>query len=320
MERREFLKTLAVTAGAVAGAGGLSPEVLAEKSPAASAAGDTAHASCLVDTTLCIGCRRCEESCNRRNGLPRPERRFSDATVLLNRRRPTPDAYTVVNRYPGSPSRDQRERDATYVKQQCMHCLDPACVSACLVGALSKNTDGPVVYKSSICMGCRYCMVACPFGVPAYEYDDPITPRVRKCQFCANTSDGGGADPACAASCPTEAIVFGRRSETLHLARQRIDSRPGRYLPVIYGESEVGGTGWLYLVGREYKEIGLLDLPGAAAPRRTEAIQHGIFRYAAIPAVVYGGLAAMMWYNHRRNQLLKPEPDTKQRSDEREAE
>ena len=258
------------------------------------------HVGCLVDTTLCIGCRQCEEACNRRNGLARPERPFRDKTVFRDYRRPNTEAFTVVNEYPAAPSPDQPGEPHTYVKTQCMHCLDPACVSACIVGALSKTPDGAVVYDPDICIGCRYCLVACPFQVPAYEYGEALTPRVRKCEFCARPEEGLGADPACAAACPTEAIVFGPRDRLLEFAHQKLNEQPYRYLDTVYGEREVGGTSWLYLVGREPAEIDLLDLPAEAPPRLTEAIQHGIFRYAAIPLAVYGGLGALMWYHHRR--------------------
>jgi len=253
----------------------------------------------LMDTTRCIGCRACEDACNRANALPRPEKPFSDQWVLNQPRRPTAEAFTVVNRYEGRPSPDQRDRDRTTVKVQCMHCADPACVSACLVAAMHKRPDGPVVYDSSVCMGCRYCMVACPFEIPAYEYMDPLTPRVRKCTLCTGPDGKDEPAPACAATCPTEALVAGTRGELLALARARQAARPDRYLDVIYGEDEVGGTSWLYLVGRPPEEVDLPDLPEEAPPRLTEAIQHGIFRYGAAPIAVYAGLAGMMWLTNR---------------------
>ncbi len=108
-------------------------------------------------------------------------------------RRPTETALTVVNEYAGNPSPDQPQRANTYAKVQCMHCLDPSCVSACIVGALTRTQDGAVVYNPTICLGCRYCMVACPFQIPAYEYDNALTPLVKKCEFCADYSTGTGA-------------------------------------------------------------------------------------------------------------------------------
>jgi Fe-S-cluster-containing dehydrogenase component len=256
----------------------------------------------LVDTTLCIGCRKCEEACNRRNHLPRTAESFSDREVLRRFRRPSEDAFTVVNQFPGSPSPDQPELPMTFAKVQCMHCLIPSCVSACVVGALTKQPDGAVVYDPTICIGCRYCMVACPFEIPTYQFDTALAPRVRKCEFCTGTTDRGGADPACAAACPTETLVFGNRADLLAIAHQRLEERPDRYLQQVYGEHEVGGTGWLYLTGRPVREIGLLELPERAPALRTEAIQHGLFKYGILPFALYGVLAGIMWFNHRRGE------------------
>jgi formate dehydrogenase iron-sulfur subunit len=256
----------------------------------------------LADTTLCIGCRKCEEACRVRNGLPRPVLPFTDRTVFRTERRPSPRRYTVVNEYPGTPSPDQSDRERSYAKVQCMHCLTPSCVSACIVGAMSRAEDGAIVYDPNICLGCRYCMVACPFQIPSYEYDEPLKPRVSKCQMCTGTTEIPGANPACAAACPTEALVFGKRSSLLALAHDRIRKRPDRYLPHIYGENEVGGTSWLYLTGRPGPEMGMIDLPADSPAHRTEKIQHGIFRYGIIPFAVYGALGAIMWRNQRKEK------------------
>ena len=268
---------------------------------------DDAQVACLVDTTLCIGCRQCEKACNLNNELPKPELSFTDKSVFRGMRRPSDRALTVVNEYTGNPSPDQPNRANTYSKVQCMHCLDPSCVSACIVGALTRSQDGAVVYNPDICLGCRYCMIACPFQIPAYEYDNALTPLVKKCEFCADTEQGTGASPSCAKACPTEAILFGRRNELLELARDRIAKRPDRYLDKIYGEHEMGGTSWLYLTGRPPEEIDLLKLPGEAPPRLTESIQHTIFRYGAIPLGIYGALGGIMWFNNRSR---KEEEDT----------
>ena len=260
----------------------------------------------LVDTTLCIGCRKCEEACNRRNHLPRTAESFSDRDVLRSFRRPTENAFTVINQFPGSPSADQAGVPQTFVKAQCMHCLYPSCVSACIVGALTRTAEGAVIYNTTICIGCRYCQIACPFEVPAYEFHEPLTPRVRKCEFCYDRAQGTGPNPACAASCPTEALVFGRRAELLDMARNRLKRRPDRYLDRIYGEKEVGGTAWLYLTGRPIQEIGLLDLPTMPPAQRTEAIQHGIFKYGMIPMAFYGLLAYLMWRNNPERSEESP--------------
>jgi formate dehydrogenase iron-sulfur subunit len=300
-DRRSFLKTgLAATAALTASQLGATEEAAPDSSGQGPAETQQPHAACLVDTTLCIGCRTCEEACNRRNELPRPLRPFSDRTVLRERRRPDAAAYTVVNGFTGSPSPDQTQRLDTYVKMQCMHCLDPACESACIVGALIKGPDGAVIYNSTICIGCRYCLVACPFDAPAYEYDIALAPRVSKCTFCASAENGNLAAPSCAAACPTEALVFGRREDLLALARARLAQKPVRYIDRIYGEHEIGGTSWLYLTGRPIVEAGLLPLPERSSVRMTETIQHGIYRFGAIPLALYGLLSIFMWTNHRR--------------------
>ncbi len=304
VRRRAFLLwTTGAAAAALAKPASRKPEP--ENAPAAEAN----QVGCLADTTLCIGCRKCEEACNARNGLPRPEAPFADRTVFRAERRPSPRAFTVVNEYPGAPSRDQFERKQTYVKVQCLHCLTPACVSACIVGAMKRAPDGAIVYRPEICLGCRYCMVACPFQIPAYEYSEAVKPRVRKCEFCSNTGGATGANPACAAACPTEALVFGKRESLLALARDRIKKRPDRYLDRIYGESEIGGTSWLYLIGRKGPEVGLIDVPKSSPARRTEAILHGIFRYGIIPVAFYGALGAVMWRNQRKDKEKERDKD-----------
>lgn len=302
MNRRELLKwgITATTAAATAPIAAGSSQAQEEKTPPSSNV-----VGVLVDTTLCIGCRKCEEACNRRNHLPRTAVTFSDRDVFRSFRRPTESAFTVVNQFAGSPSPDQAGRPQTYVKAQCMHCLYPSCVSACIVGALTRSADGAVVYNPTICIGCRYCQVACPFQVPAYEFNEPVKPRVRKCEFCTDRAKGTGANPACAASCPTEALVFGRRADLVDMAKNRLARRTERYVNRIYGETEVGGTCWLYLTGRPATDIGLLKLPDAAPPARTEAIQHGIFKYGIIPIAVYGLLYALMWCNKRKH----PDPE-----------
>ena len=151
---------------------------------------------CLVDLTRCIGCRKCEHACAEVNGLPRPERPDCQCTIFEKKRRPDDKAYTVVNRYfTGKMDRFDKP-DPVFAKVQCMHCQDPACVSACIVGALTKNETGAVRYDVTKCIGCRYCMVACPFEIPAYEYHNPVTPKVMKCTFCYDRISKEGGLPA----------------------------------------------------------------------------------------------------------------------------
>jgi len=302
-DRRRFLKiALTATSGVVANS-----TVLAKKKEDQKESDKEAQVGCLVDTTLCIGCRQCEQACNIQNQLPRPDVPFKDKSVFRQLRRPTIEAKTVVNEFPGYPSVDQSQKPNTYAKTQCMHCLDPACVSACIVGAITRTEDGSVVYNPTICIGCRYCLYACPFQIPAYEYDVPLDPKVIKCEFCVDREKGEGANPACAAACPTEAIVFGKREALLVMARDRLKKRPDRYVDHIYGEKEVGGTSWLYLTGRPKEEIGLLDLPEKAPPRLTENIQHTIFKYGFFPLALYGALGGVMWFNNRKERQAKKE-------------
>lgn len=312
INRRFFLKAgLASIAGSCLAA---EPEKTTKESTKKK---ESLHVGCLVDTTLCIGCRKCEEACNRANKLPRPDNPFTDQTVFSEKRRPHRDAFTVVNRYPGSPSPDQKSIKNTHCKIQCMHCLTPACVSACVVGAMIKLEDGSIAYNKNICLGCRYCMVACPFEIPAYEYSEPLAPRVRKCQFCSDWHKKKGANPACAAACPTEALVFGKRKELLSLARHRLEDRPDRYVNHIYGEKEAGGTSWLYLSGRPAREIDLLKMPDRSPAILTESIQHGIFKYGIIPLAVYGFLGAWMWRNRKKSQAGDKKPKTRTKGEKK---
>ena len=239
----------------------------------------------LTDLSLCIGCRKCEFACNEANGLSNePIETYEDKSVFDQKRRTDASHLTVVNRFPAAVP----DEDATHIKMQCMHCNDPACASACLVGAIRKTPEGPVVYDSSICIGCRYCVMACPFSMPAYTYDEPFKPVVRKCTMCFEKTSQSGV-PACAQICPVEAITFGRRSQLLALAREKIDRHPDKYVNHIYGEHEVGGTGWLYLSPKPFEDVGLrTDLGTTAYPELT----HGFL--SLVPLVVTIWPAALL--------------------------
>lgn len=230
----------------------------------------------LHDITRCIGCRKCEAACNTVNELPRPEKPFDDLSVLEERRRTTARAYTVVNQFK-TASADQKP---VFVKKQCNHCLEPACASACFVKAFTKTPEGAVVYNPDVCVGCRYCMIACPFDIPAYEYHKALDPRVMKCTMCHPRVIKGQL-PGCVEACPTEALVFGVREELISVARDRIQRYPDRYLDHIYGEHEMGGTSWLYLTSAPFGAVGMReDLGTAAAGQLTSGA------LGAVPMVV----------------------------------
>jgi Fe-S-cluster-containing dehydrogenase component len=205
----------------------------------------------LIDTTKCIGCRACEEACNEANKLPKPDVSFSSDSVFEKKRETTPGAFTVVNRF----ANEKKPDEPIFVRRQCMHCNQPACASACLTKAMEKTKEAAVVYHKDRCMGCRYCMIACPFDIPKFEYNNP-TPYVWKCIFCYERQQKG-KQPACAEVCPTGATLFGKKRDLLEIARTRIYTEPDRYVHHIYGEHEVGGTGWLFLSGVPLEKIDL---------------------------------------------------------------
>ncbi|MGD2135090.1 MAG: 4Fe-4S dicluster domain-containing protein [Gemmatimonadales bacterium] len=189
------------------------------------------HPAILIDTTRCVGCEECVAACKREHGLG-PDRLWPGQQRI--------DSLSATRRVTVL-----RRPDDRFVVQQCRHCLDPACVSACLVGAMQKTPEGPVIYDPDKCMGCRYCLVACPFGIPRYDWDRPV-PFVHKCTMCYRRLRNG-REPACVEACPEDATVFGSRPALLAEAHRRIDAEPDRYLPCVAGEHEVGGTSVLYL-------------------------------------------------------------------------
>lgn len=209
----------------------------------------------LVDTTECIGCRRCEWACKEWNKLPNQQtlqEYEKDRSVFETRRRTHADTYTVVNRF-------DNPRDASkpiYVKKQCMHCYEPGCASSCFVKAFTKRPVGAVTYDASLCVGCRYCMAACPFDIPAYQYDNAFTPAVTKCTFCFDRISHEGGVPACVGICPVETMTFGKRTDLIELAHKKIRDNPSRYVNHVYGETEVGGTSWMYLSSVPFDKIG----------------------------------------------------------------
>jgi Fe-S-cluster-containing dehydrogenase component len=258
----------------------------------------------LVDLTKCNGCRQCEAACKEAAGFEVPTKEeLLDESVFLKHRRPGPRSYTTVNRFAGQD--EQRQEAAIFVKANCFHCLDPACVSACLVGAMRRQPNGAVTYDASKCMGCRYCMVACPFQIPTYEYDNVFTPAVRKCTFCCDEGNPNkGGIPACVRACPRQCLIYGKRSNLLLQAHDRIRRYPDNYVDHVYGEHEAGGTSWLFVSGVPFEKLGFLSVGHQAPPRLSESIQHGVFNYF-IPPVAWAGLLGLaMWLTRPESKHL----------------
>jgi formate dehydrogenase iron-sulfur subunit len=235
----------------------------------------------LFDATLCIGCGACEAACKEANELPGEVEE-----------RTTAYTWTVVE-----------QREGVYVRRLCMHCLEPTCVSVCPVGALSKTRAGPVVYDPNLCIGCRYCIMACPFGVPKYQWDRSV-PVVGKCVLCAGRLRSG-LPPACASVCPTGATRFGEREQLLEEARSRIAREPGRYVPHVYGSEEVGGTSVLLLSSVPFERLGLpVGLPREPLPLRTWQVLSQIPDFVVLAGVFLYGL---FWITRRREEVREAE-------------
>jgi len=243
----------------------------------------------LHDITACVGCRECEAACNKVNELPEPDKPFKDTSVLDQKRSATTKAYTVVNKY-DAPS---KAKAPVFRKMQCNHCLEPACASVCFVAAFSKQPAGPVVYDPTVCVGCRYCMIACPFEIPTYEYDDPFTPEVKKCTMCAPRIANGQL-PGCVEACPKEALIFGKRDNLLKIAKEKIRKHPDRYIDHVYGEHEMGGTSWLYISGVPFNEVGMReDLGVTPAPSLTSGALHVVPMIVGLWPVFLAGMYGM---------------------------
>ena len=290
--RRDFLKTSALVGTGIAGLS--SSKVKAAPKNVLS----EDRMGVLVDTTVCIGCRKCEWACKTAHNLKTDSlETYEDRSVMKNMRRPDDKALTVINEYPAAKS-DGFPID---VKVQCMHCDHPACVSACIVGAFSKQENGSVIWDTGRCIGCRYCMVACPFQVPAFQFDKALQPEIMKCDFCF-TRTAKGQLPACVEICPMETLTYGKREDLVKIAHQRIKLYPERYIDHIYGEYEVGGTGWMYLAAKDFHELQFPKLGRNPAPGVSETIQHGIFAYFVPPVALYALLGGVMWINKNKKK------------------
>jgi formate dehydrogenase iron-sulfur subunit len=199
----------------------------------------------LCDSTRCVGCQACEMACAEEHGLPELE--YGDFPEIDVVRKTNENRRSVVNAFDTS-------KGEIYAKRQCMHCGEPACGAACLTEAMHKTHEGPVIWRGDKCMGCRYCMISCPFDIPKFEYQS-TDPEIVKCTMCYERIQEG-KNPACVENCPAEALAFGTRRELIKEARKRIVENPDTYYDHIYGEHEAGGTEFLYLSPVPFKELG----------------------------------------------------------------
>lgn len=280
----------------------------------------------LYDSTLCVGCQACVVECqhvNQATRNPQGEQTFSNNDKL------SPYTRNVIQVWSGGDgvNKDQPENGYAYVKKQCMHCVDPNCVSVCPVQALTKNPKtGIVSYDPDICTGCRYCMVGCPFDVPKYEYDNPFG-QITKCELCNQKGVeriDHGKLPGCCDVCPTGAIIFGSREDLLEEARRRLTALRGtefyyprqhvnssdrykgtvpRYLQYIYGEKEAGGTQVLMIAGVPYENFGLPKLEELSTGARAGHLQHFLYRGMVLPLVALAGLSVITYRNMHEKEI-----------------
>lgn len=245
----------------------------------------------LYDATLCIGCRACEKACADRNHLP-----YNDEIAAQEKQ--SEYKFTTI-----------LTRGDKFMRRLCMNCQDPTCVSVCPVAALRKTAEGPVTYDESRCLGCRYCMVACPFSVPKYEWDK-LVPRVRKCDMCADRL-AAGKQTACAEACPTGATKFGEREELIAEARARIAQNPQQYVEHIYGLTEVGGTSVLLLSSVPFAEFGYPgDLSSESLPLLTYRVLSHIPDLVTFGGLLLGGL---WWIQNRKGEVAAAERPVSQK-------
>jgi Fe-S-cluster-containing dehydrogenase component len=265
----------------------------------------------LYDATLCIGCKACVAACKAANDNP-PE--FSTEDHLWDTPLDTSGhTFNLIKMYRNGSmeAKDAEVNGYAFMKTSCMHCADPSCVSACPVSAMQKDpVTGIVSYDPDACVGCRYCVVACPFGIPKYQYDSP-TGKIGKCELCRHRYKDGHYS-ACAEVCPTGATLYGRTSDLLAEAKRRIALTPGsqtryprgkiggpdqsyeapvgKYLQHVYGETEYGGTQVLKLSAVAFSKVGMPDLKPNSSAALSETIQHSLYGGMVMPIAVLGVL------------------------------
>jgi formate dehydrogenase iron-sulfur subunit len=242
----------------------------------------------LYDSTLCIDCKQCEKACAEHHNLPYNEHVADEERLSAHKL-----TYVMA-------------RGDRFMRHLCMNCQDPTCASVCPVAALRKTPEGPVTYDASRCIGCRYCMLACPFGVPKYEWGK-LLPRVRKCDMCADRV-AAGRPTACAEACPTGATKFGDRDELIAEARSRIAKAPDQYVHHIYGLEEAGGTSVLLLSSIPFDQFGL-RAPDEPLPALTYRVLSELPEVVSVGGVLLGGI---YWITSRRAEVAAAEADKRE--------
>ena len=285
LSRRAFLRTATVAAGAAgvvahSAATAGAAELVPESDPEELAREHAGDPGALIDISRCVGCGKCVRACKLDNDLEwRDDQPATGPDAVLASSNWTVVRANSVAMVEESRLGPRRRIARRYVKSQCLHCLEPACASACFVAALHKSEEGPVLYDGNRCVGCRYCLMACPFSVPTFEWDETFG-RVQKCDFCIERTAEG--DPtACAEACPQGAITFGRRGELLAEAWRRIEADE-HYVRHVYGETEVGGTSVMYISDVPFEELGFrMGLPTDPLPTYTWEVSRILPPFAA---------------------------------------
>jgi formate dehydrogenase iron-sulfur subunit len=257
----------------------------------------------IIDTTRCTGCRGCQSACKQWNLLPGIVTSFSETQTnppALNAA-----TYNRVEFY--ELTDDQGDLSWHFAQKRCLHCLHPQCIETCTIDAITKRGDGPVVVDRGICRAIQEC--ECPFKTLTFSPDNG---KAYKCTFCWDRQEQG-LEPACAKTCPLNAIEFGERDELIIQARARIQSNPVRYFNHIYGEFEVGGTSIMYLTAVAPEELGfptlsstpLVDIPSDDEPSDDEPTVIGTKIPWGIPAGIAGFIAAiggLLYFRARRSK------------------
>lgn len=287
--RRDALKVAAFGAATAAGARKAEAREKREAPPDAT--------GMLYDSTLCIGCQACVVACREANDLSyETHSRLYDDPIDLSGH--TCNIIKLM---------EDGEGGTAFMKAQCMHCIDPACAAACMMGSFQKREHGIVTWKPEKCIGCRYCQVACPFNIPKFEWDSP-TPAMVKCQMClakAGTVEEGQLNevgqPACTEVCPRHAVIYGAYTDLVEEAKRRIAESPDRYEDHVYGLEEAGGTQVLYLTakGVPFETLGLPPLGAESIPSMPVGLQHTIYKGFVAPIALYGVLAGLVWRSRR---------------------